>query len=324
LWLSSEHFHKPVEPAKPPLPAELEFAQHKDGLRRKSGLRPLLAPATKNKLAKDLHASYMSSALNRRVDLETLAGLADSLVENLDSGAGSFIEYTDNTAYGEHLANRALLSCNLMAPQFADSDEDINEHFRGHLALANIATMLPNGALDQESLEDQSRKAPAADALLEYYAWLRSQKFISERTLESILLQHERFDGNGIPYGLSGDELPAISETWAMCNTYSSQLYSRPKKPRISGRDAADHLISSAGKAYSSRNVNSFLNVQGYYPNGSLVELNDKRCALVVAQSAVALLKPDVRPLDAADQVGSILELHKDADLYILRQLLEY
>lgn len=323
-WMAGEDFHAPVEQSSSLLEIEVLFSKIKDLVRKKAGLSPMLEPKVEARLAKEVHATYVSSAIKKVVNLEQVAGTAEAFSKELAKNPDGYIDFTDIEKYGQHLSSRSVLSCKIAHGLLQDPDLDLAEQFRGQLALNFAHALLPQGMLEPPNLLDPAQKKIASDALLRYYSWLRSQKFLGERILEMILLQHEMFDGSGIPYGLSSDAIPAVSETWAMCGSYAGNMFSKPKSPRINPREAADNLVGNAGKAFSSKGVNRFLSKHGYYPSGSLVELNDERKALVVGQNTLALLKPNIRPLDQTGNIGALIELHKETNLYILRQIMEY
>ncbi len=323
-WMAGEEFNQPITQPAGLSEAEALFSKLKYASRESAGLSPMMDPAKEATLTREVHAAFLSAAIKKTVNLEQVAGAAEAFVKELTKNPDGFIEFTDLKKYGEHLSSRSVLSCKIAVKLFQDSDIDLEEQVRGQLALNFAHVLLPEHLLEPENLKDPEQRKLASEALLKYYAWLRSQKFIGERTLELILLQHEHFDGTGIPYGLSKDAIPAVSETWAMSASYAGDMFSRPKSPRLGGREAADNLVANAGQAFSSEGVNRFLGIHGYYPSGSLVELNDLRNAMVVEQNKIALLKPNIRLLNQDGDIGSLIELYKEADLYILRQILEY
>jgi HD-GYP domain-containing protein (c-di-GMP phosphodiesterase class II) len=98
-------------------------------------------------------------------------------------------------------------------------------------------------------------------------------------------------------------------------------VFSRPKRWRLSPHQAADELVRQSGSAFASAAVNRFLRVMGFFPNGSLVELNDGRLAVVVRQNDRGLLKPIVR---LTSDNGEELDLKLNPAVFIKRQIMEY
>ena len=99
------------------------------------------------------------------------------------------------------------------------------------------------------------------------------------------------------------------------------------QKGRIELPDVAgwkDELVRASGRVFVSNEVNRFLKVMGYYPDGSLVELSDGRLAVVVGQNIMALLLPRVRIVTADGEMGEELDLREATGVYIRQQIAEY
>jgi hypothetical protein len=324
-WMADEFFTRPVQQPAQLSPSEQLFAKHKHELRHSAGLTPLVDPEREARIRKEIHAAFIGSVLKKDINLNQLGDTARSLVGALQESPDGFLAFEDISQYGQHLAATTLLSSKVFHQiRPALENGDMGEHIRCHFALANAYALLPfsvSGGNGQESAEQRSR---LREALLRYYSWLRGQRFVSERTLELVLLQHERCDGQGVPYGLSGEMVPPESESWGLAAAFSGRLHSLPKRSRLSGREAADQLIGQSGRAFSARGVNRLLTKIGYYPTGSFVEMSDHATALVVRQNERALLKPVVQLVSEAGVAGEQLDLQQIPELFIRRQVLEY
>jgi len=324
-WMADEYFTRPVAPPAQLSPNEQLFAKHKHQLRSSAGLAPLVDPEREARLRKEIHAAFIGSVLKRDINLNLLGDTARSLVGELRNAPNGFLGFEDISQYGQHLAATTLLSSKVfhqLGPALENGD--IGEHIRCHFALANAYALLPFGVTDGNGHIDTEQRTRLREALLRYYSWLRAQRFVSERTLELVLLQHERCDGQGIPYGLSGEMVPQESESWSLATAFSGRLHSLPKRPRVTGRDAADQLIGQSGRAFSARGVNRLLTKIGYYPTGSFVELSDHGTALVVKQNEKALLKPIVQLVSETGVAGEQVDLQQLPELFVRRQVLEY
>ncbi|MCC7476817.1 hypothetical protein IT575_00030 [bacterium] len=324
-WLADEYFTKPV-PLGQISEQEKMFAQFKNMLRESAGLKPLLPPDVSQRFSRDLQSSFITAALRKQVDLQQISNLAAELTDTLRANSGGFISFTDVEQYGQFLAARTLMSGKVFYQVYAaESNGWLKDHLRGQFALACALTLLPHDmATADPASESEDQKDKRRRAFLKMIAWLKESGVIEAEVLEHLEHQYERVDGKGIPYGLSGEEVPFFSQGWAITNTYSHQLLSQPARPRRTPRQAGDHIVAQSGRAYSSRAVNQFLRTMGYYPSGSLVELNDKSVALVHEQNPFALLKPVVKPVLADQQLGEPIDLATRPDLFIQRPLMEH
>jgi hypothetical protein len=324
-WLAGEHFALAVSPPRVLTASELMFAGGKTTIRRAAGLAPLVSLVDDEQVHRDVHAAYMSSALRQGVNLEQLGDAAQRLVGAMRREPEGYLEFTDIAQYGQFLAARAIMSSKVFFQTWRhEGNGTLDDQVRGQFAMQNAYALLPLGGTAGDSDISPAKRSSLREGLLRYYSWLRAKRFVDEHTLELIVLQHESFDGSGLPYGLKGEMIPPASESWAVATSFSSRLFSQPKLPRATSRDAADHIIGQSGRAFSSRAINRFLTQIGYYPTGSLVELNDERLALVVGQNPHALLKPVVRLAAPDGAVAEAIDLQAEPGLFVRRQVMEY
>lgn len=74
-----------------------------------------------------------------------------------------------------------------------------------------------------------------------------------------VLAHHERFDGTGYPYGLSGETIPLGGRILAVVDAYGAMVMDRVYRPARSYLEAVAELKRCAGKDFDPRVVNAFL-----------------------------------------------------------------
>lgn len=74
-----------------------------------------------------------------------------------------------------------------------------------------------------------------------------------------ILSHHERWDGNGYPKGLKGEEIPLVSRIISVADSYDAMTNDRPYRKALSKDIAIDELNKNIGKKYDGRIVNAFV-----------------------------------------------------------------
>lgn len=332
-WISDEHFSREVHTGRHIEPAEQQFSEHKHQLRSQAGLKPLLPQRLEHSLQRGLEATYIQSAVQQKVSLERLEGIARELAEGLATG-GEYtafedvqkrsLEYNDIERYGQHLVAANMMSIKLLRV-LEDSLEPsrLAEEIKGQLAMSNIFTLLPAQVYRKSNLLENSQHV-FYEALQRYGEWLRGRRFVDEGTLER-QLQRMFCLAHGEKYGaLPCQELQPASQRLVLAGFYADKLYSQPGRPRQSPHDAAQRVVQHSERTYSSKEANAFLNKLGYYPVGTLVQLSDNRLALVARQNSGALLKPVVHPLASPGKLDGEVDLTQEDGLFIRRQLLEY
>ena len=69
---------------------------------------------------------------------------------------------------------------------------------------------------------------------------------------------HERFNGDGYPYGLRGKEIPLGSRIISVVESYAAMIHERPTRPALSEREALDTLKENYGLRYDREVVLQF------------------------------------------------------------------
>ncbi len=70
---------------------------------------------------------------------------------------------------------------------------------------------------------------------------------------------HERWDGNGYPDGLHGDEIPLAARVIAICDAYDAITSDRPYRPARTSEQALAELRASAGSQFDPELVETFI-----------------------------------------------------------------
>ncbi|HSH30663.1 MAG TPA: HD domain-containing phosphohydrolase [Thiohalobacter sp.] len=72
------------------------------------------------------------------------------------------------------------------------------------------------------------------------------------------LSHHEKFDGSGYPYGLSGEEIPLAARIVAVADVYDALRSTRPYKPAWKRQDAIDFINEQSGRHFDPVCVEAF------------------------------------------------------------------
>jgi HD-GYP domain-containing protein (c-di-GMP phosphodiesterase class II) len=73
--------------------------------------------------------------------------------------------------------------------------------------------------------------------------------------------EHERFDGNGYPDGLAGDDIPLGSRVLHACAAYDAMRSDRPYRPALSEEKARSELRGGSGTQFDPAVVDALITV---------------------------------------------------------------
>ena len=77
---------------------------------------------------------------------------------------------------------------------------------------------------------------------------------------EYILNHHERWDGNGYPYGRKGEDIPLLSRIIAIADSYDAMTSDRPYRKAMTKEEALEEIRVNAGTQFDPSLVAIFLN----------------------------------------------------------------
>jgi putative nucleotidyltransferase with HDIG domain len=174
---------------------------------------------------------------------ETLAGLARALrFRDLETEEHSK-RVSDLTV---ELARKLLIS-----------EEEVAYYRRGALLhdigkmFVGDAILLKPGKLTFEEIELMQQHPLLA------YEFLKPISFISQDMIDIPLAHHERWDGSGYPYGLSGTEIPLPARVFAVADVYDAMTSNRPYRKAFSPEFVMKYLISQVGILFDERVVDA-------------------------------------------------------------------
>lgn len=78
---------------------------------------------------------------------------------------------------------------------------------------------------------------------------------------KSVLYHHERWDGNGYPMGLKGEEIPLLARVISVCDTFDVMISGRVYKSAMSKKSALEELKRCAGTQFDPKVVDIFIDL---------------------------------------------------------------
>jgi len=124
-------------------------------------------------------------------------------------------------------------------------------HDIGKIGVPDAILNKPGRLTDEERIIMQ--KHPETGARI-----LRGIPFL-EPIIPYVLSHHERYDGQGYPQGLAGEEIPIEGRLLAVVDTFDAILSDRPYRPGADAEKALDELMKFRGLQFDPVIVDTFL-----------------------------------------------------------------
>jgi response regulator RpfG family c-di-GMP phosphodiesterase len=162
---------------------------------------------------------------------------------------------------GMHIVRMALFASELAkAVGLSDDEQDMLQLAAPMHDIGKVATpdyiLLKQGPLSEEEWAIMRRHTIAGYEILK-----DTTSELLRRGAEIALTHHERFDGSGYPYGLSGDAIPVSGQICAICDVFDALTSTRPYKPEWSVELALEQISVDSGRHFDSRLVDAFLSI---------------------------------------------------------------
>jgi HD-GYP domain-containing protein (c-di-GMP phosphodiesterase class II) len=211
------------------------------------------------------------------------------LLESLALQAAIAIECADSFHKLQKMRSELAITCDSMIEGFSRA---VNLHAReaeGHslrVSELSIRTAEKMGitpdqmpALRRGALLHDIGKIGVPDRILwkpealsdEEWQWMRQHPKFAEQVLAPIVFlrsamdipkfHHERWDGGGYPYGLSGTDIPLPARIFSVIDVWDSLQAQRPFREPWNAADTANYLRQSSGRQFDPDVVRTFMQI---------------------------------------------------------------
>jgi putative nucleotidyltransferase with HDIG domain len=118
---------------------------------------------------------------------------------------------------------------------------------------------------------------------------------IDQSIIDVVYEHHERFDGQGYPNHLQGNQISEAAQFVSIASVYDALISENAYSEAIAPTAALRAIYEMQDKAFSAELVQLFIKAMGIFPIGSLVRLYNDLLAVVVESRIKSPLQPKVR-----------------------------
>lgn len=259
----------------------------------------------------------ISARLGRLVKVDKIENTAEKIVESVLRNADALVSLAQIKGYDEytyvHSVNVGILITALASSMGYDKAKLLFAGVGG--ILHDIGKM----GVPERILNKKGKYTPAEFAIMKKHPQigleiLKGYKNISDFSKTVVIQHHERYNGKGYPYFLSGDQISEMGFIAAVADVYDAMTTDRVYRAAWTPHRALSMIFQGCDQDYSRRIVELFTKHLGIYPVGSFVKLLTGEMGVVVRIEKGELLAPDVLILYSAD--GTKLKTPKEYKLW--------
>jgi len=261
--------------------------------------RPQLQSAQQSYLTAEKSFRRLEEQLNQGQKLElgdttgTVKSMMDSLLQHPSAMLWMTRIHNRDRYTVEHSLNVAILAMTL-GVQLGFDQPKLQQlgiagmlHDLGKIFVREEVLNKP-GVLTGEEF-DHIRKHPTWG-----FELIQNDNLIDWRVMDAVLHHHERIDGQGYPHGLLGHQIDQFAKIIAIVDAFDAMTSQRPYNTQRTTQEALSVLYNFKGTQFDEHLVNTFIEIVGIYPEGSIVELNNGEVGIVVATNQLFRLQPAV------------------------------
>lgn len=149
------------------------------------------------------------------------------------------------------------------------------------------------------------------------------EKFgFSKNEVNFVMQTHERYDGTGYPFHISGYEIQPISQVIAVAETYNALSSFRPHRPPFHPIEVSQKIEEEKNKAFAEDYALLFLEKFNPYQEGARIELNNGMSGEILQVNPQIPLFPIIGVYNEnTGEVYTKINLYRYRDVRIARVL---
>ena len=230
--------------------------------------------------------------------IDTIKNVVDEMMKIIYDNPSTLYQMTelmgtDMYTYN-HSAEVAVLSM-LVAKSMKLSDTFIQKIGVGAM-LHDLGKMqIPGEILNKVATLEPEEERLVKEHVQFGYDMLKDNDFISPISRQIVLLHHEKLNGSGYPYRLSGEQIPIHVRIVTMCDIFNAISSNRAYKSRLNADEALEIIRTEAVYELDRDIYYHLLKVVNIYPVGTIVQLSNGEFGIVIKENHEAQTRPVIQ-----------------------------
>jgi HD-GYP domain-containing protein (c-di-GMP phosphodiesterase class II) len=236
-------------------------------------------------------------ALDHEIDLTKIHEALDGMVESIERNPDALLwlaklKQTDDYSYNHAMSVSITLMA--LANFMSLPKKQVKD-----LGLAGLLQDIGKSKIPTELLHKQDKITHDEFEILKKHVehaltLLEATDNISGTVILTVSQHHERIDGSGYPYKLSGNQISLTGQMAGLVDTYCALTSNKVYAKGVYNQIALEEIHSLRGFKFNGVLIDQLVQFLGMYPVSSLVELNSGEVGVVIQQNSVRRLLPRV------------------------------
>lgn len=228
---------------------------------------------------------------------------------------------TEESAYS-HPMNVAILS------MMVGKEAELDEEQMTSLGMGALFHDIGKTGLPKKLLKKRGTLTKAEQELINRHPTMGADllaeiDIFPKAALNVVAHHHERMDGSGVPEGLQGDEIDALSRIVAIANAYDNHCNRPDPDQSLTPYLALSFMFGQQKQLFDVEMLALFIRCLGVYPPGTVVELSNGSVGMVMSVNAKNQLNPSVVLYDeeVPKKEALIVDLADEPDLRVEKSI---
>lgn len=275
----------------------------------------ILSDETKHIVMQQMGQTFAAIQSGKEFNTRAMSISINTLLDEVMKNRDVLIQLTDIRTQDNQMYVHATNVC-MMAVLIG-----INMGFNG-MQLKELAIgALLHDVGKMELATDDDSEDPKKHHTWRGFELLKNKREFSLLIAHVAFQHHEDLIGEGVPRGLTSEEIHIYAKITAVANMYDNLLFDVSLGRRMLPHEACEHMMALAETKLDRDVLIQFLKIVSIYPTGASVRLSNKETGVVVGQHRGLPSRPIVRIVkqDATDKELDIkeIDLAKHTTLFI-------
>ena len=129
--------------------------------------------------------------------------------------------------------------------------------------------------LTKEEFNEIKMHVKFGETVIEQIKKYTAERAFLDQAKILIATHHEKWDGNGYPRGLKGDDIPLQGRLMAIADVYDALTSDRPYKKAFSHEEAVEIIVNDKGRHFDPDLVEIFLNISNKFLEAKNLNVGD-------------------------------------------------